>query len=78
MLDLDLLALGGLLLTPGPTNILLAFSAVSSGARRTVPMLAAAVLAYMVIILTVAALAALIPAANQVELRNGVRICGLM
>ena len=78
MLDLDLLALGGLLVTPGPTNILLAFSAVSSGVRRTVPMLAAAVLAYMVIILAVAALAALIPAANQVELRTGVRICAVL
>lgn len=78
MLDLDLLALGGLLLTPGPTNILLAFSAVSSGVRHTVPMLAAAVLAYMVIILAVAALAALIPAADQVELRTGVRICAVL
>ena len=41
-------------------------------------MLAAAVLAYMVIILAVAALAALIPAANQVELRTGVRICAVL
>ncbi|TIN18397.1 MAG: hypothetical protein E5Y31_26490 [Mesorhizobium sp.] len=78
MLELDLLALGGLLLTPGPTNILLAFSAVSSGARRTVPMLGAAVLAYMAIILAVAALAALVPAGNQIELRTGVRICAVM
>jgi threonine/homoserine/homoserine lactone efflux protein len=78
MLDLDLLALGGLLLTPGPTNILLAFSAVSSGVRRTVPMLGAAVLAYMAIILAVAALAALIPAGNQIELRTGVRICAVL
>ena len=49
---------------PEPSERSRGSSAVSSGARRTVPMLAAAVLAYMVIILTVAALAALIPAAN--------------
>ncbi|MER8376310.1 hypothetical protein [Mesorhizobium sp. M1406] len=78
MLDLDLLALGGLLLTPGPTNILLAFSTVSSGARRTVPMLGAAVLAYMAIILAVAALAALISTGAQIELRTGVRICAVL
>ncbi|MBZ9678664.1 LysE family translocator [Mesorhizobium sp. ES1-1] len=64
MLDLDLLALGGLLLTPGPTNIMLAFSTVSSGARRTVPMLTAVVLAYMAVILAMAGLAAIVPAFN--------------
>ncbi|RUX94712.1 MULTISPECIES: hypothetical protein [unclassified Mesorhizobium] len=75
MLKLDLLAL---LLTPGPTNILLAFSAVSSGMRRTLPMLGAAVLAYMAITLAVAAIVALIPAGNQIELRTGVRICAVL
>lgn len=78
MLNLDLLALGGLLLTPGPTNILLAFSAVMSGARRTVPLLAAAVLAYMVVILAVAALAALIPADSQAAIRTGMRVCAVL
>lgn len=74
MLDLDLLALAGLLLTPGPTNILLAFSAASSGLRRTVPMLGAAMLAYVVVILAVAALAALIATGSQVEIRTGMKI----
>jgi threonine/homoserine/homoserine lactone efflux protein len=78
MFDLDLLALGGLLLTPGPTNILLAFSAVSSGARRTLPMLAAAILAYLAIALAVGALAALIPAASQEGVRSAIRLCAVL
>lgn len=78
MLDLDLLALGGLLLTPGPTNILLAFSVVSPGLRRAVPMLGAAVLAYVVVILAVAALAALIATGSQVEIRTGMKICAVL
>jgi threonine/homoserine/homoserine lactone efflux protein len=78
MLDLDLLALAGLLLTPGPTNIVLAFSTVSSGARRTVPMLAAVVIAYMVVILAVAGLAALVPAGSQAALRAVLRACAVL
>lgn len=78
MIDLDLLALAGLLLTPGPTNILLAFSTVSSGARRAVPMLAAVVLAYMAVILVVAGLAALVPAGSQAALRAVLRACAVL
>jgi threonine/homoserine/homoserine lactone efflux protein len=78
MPELDLLALGGLLLTPGPTNIVLAFSTVSSGARRTAPMLAAAILAYLGIALAVGALAALIPAGSQAGLRSAIRVCAVL
>ncbi|TIO10604.1 hypothetical protein [Mesorhizobium sp.] len=78
MLDLDLLALGGLLLTPGPTNILLAFSAISSGVRRTVPILSAAVIAYLAVILAVAALAASIATGSQFEIRTVLRACAVL
>lgn len=42
------------------------------------PLLGAAVLAYMAIILMVAGLAALIPTGNQIELRTGVKICAVL
>ncbi|RWK05196.1 hypothetical protein [Mesorhizobium sp.] len=79
MPDLDLLAfLGGLLLTPGPTNLLLAVCAVSSGLRRTAPMLAAAVLAYLSVMVAVAALVALMPNDSQSAVRAGMKICAVL
>ena len=72
MPDLDLLAfLGGLLLTPGPTNLLLAVSTASSGWRRTASMLGAVVLAYLAVMAVVAALAALIPPDSTYQVVTG-------
>jgi threonine/homoserine/homoserine lactone efflux protein len=79
MPDLDLLAfLGGLLLTPGPTNLLLAVSAVSSGMRRTAPMLAVVAVAYLAVISVVAVLAALIPADSQSAVRTAMKLCAIL
>lgn len=79
MPDLDLLALlGGLLLTPGPTNLLLAVSTASSGLRRTASMLGAVVLAYLAVMAAVAMLAALIPPDSQSTVRTAMKVCAIL
>ncbi|RWM05025.1 MAG: hypothetical protein E5X80_33030 [Mesorhizobium sp.] len=79
MPELDLLALlGGLLLTPGPTNLLLAVSTASSGLRRTASMLGAIVLAYLAVMAAVAMLAALIPPDSQSTVRTAMKVCAIL
>lgn len=75
----DLLAfLGGLLLTPGPTNLLLAVSSASSGWRRAAPMLVAVAVAYLAVMAAVAVLAALMPADGQAALRSAMKLCAIL
>ncbi|CDX27208.1 putative threonine efflux protein [Mesorhizobium sp. ORS 3324] len=79
MPELDLLTLlGGLLLTPGPTNLLLAVCAVSSALRGAASMLASVVLAYLLVMAGVAALVALVPADSQSAVRAAMKICAIL
>jgi threonine/homoserine/homoserine lactone efflux protein len=49
-----LFAVGGLLLTPGPTNTLLALAGASVGLRRTFPLISAEISGYLAVVLPLA------------------------